>query len=104
MIRHPASLLAICFCAHAQFYGLATPADGGLVYFATTLRQKNTTQPNWGKLFAVDAAGLSLLLSRDQQVPPSPNVSLVTNPFDISGAGVSADGKVTAVTANRSCP
>jgi len=104
MLRLIASTLAISFCTHAQFFGLATPADGARVYFATPLRQKNTTQPNWGKLFAVDSSGLTLLLTRDQQVPPSPQVSLVTNPYDIFAASLSADGKVTAIAARRGCP
>ena len=44
--------------ACAQFLGLATPADGSRVYFATPLRQKDTTQPTYGKLFQVDNSGL----------------------------------------------
>jgi uncharacterized protein (TIGR03437 family) len=104
MLRLIASTLAISLCAHAQFFGLATPADGSRVYFATPLRQKNTTQPNWGKLFTFDSTGLNLLVSRDQEVPPSPTVSPVTNPYDIFGASLSADGKVLAIAARRGCP
>jgi len=53
MVRMTVALLSICFCAKGQFSGLATPGDGSRVYFATTLRQKNTTQPTYGKLFQV---------------------------------------------------
>jgi uncharacterized protein (TIGR03437 family) len=95
--------IVISFGANAQFLGLATPADGSRVAFATTLRQKNTTQPLWGKLFQVNSSGLQLLVSRDQQVPPS-SVGLQTNPYDIIAASFSADDTVSAIAARRGCP
>jgi hypothetical protein len=49
------ALFGICLSGHAQFFGLATAADGSRVYFATPLRQKNTTLPQHGKLFQVDS-------------------------------------------------
>jgi hypothetical protein len=69
MIRPLFLTLAFAISACAQFFGLATPAAGSRVYFATTLRQKNSMQPIWGKFFQVDASGLNLALVRDQQVP-----------------------------------
>ena len=98
---------AICVPAIAQFSGLATPGDGSRVYFATVLRQKNTIQPVYGKLFTVDPAGLKLFLSRDAQIPPAPAPGTIsgtpTNPYDLQAASVSADGKVFAASAIREC-
>src|SRR5450432_541468 len=98
---------AICVPAIAQFSGLATPGDGSRVYFATALRQKNTTQPVYGKLFTLDPAGLKLFLSRDAQIPPAPAPGTIsgtpTNPYDLQAASVSADGKVFAASAIREC-
>jgi hypothetical protein len=78
-----------------------------LPYFATALRQKNTTQPVYGKLFTLDPAGLKLFLSRDAQIPPAPAPGTIsgtpTNPYDLQAASVSADGKVFAASAIREC-
>jgi hypothetical protein len=106
MLRLKASFLGICLCAHAQFFGLATPADGSRIYFATPLRQKNTTQPIYGKLFRVDSSGLQLLLSRNEQIPPPPPPpqAVQTNPYDMVAASVSADGAVFAGVGRRACP
>jgi uncharacterized protein (TIGR03437 family) len=107
MVRFAVSFLGFCLCVRGQFIGLATPADGSRVYFATMLRQKNTTQPVWGKLFQIDASGLQLVLSRDEQIPPPPpypTQALVTNAFDIFAGSVSADAQVSAVAARRACP
>jgi uncharacterized protein (TIGR03437 family) len=104
MVRFAVSFLGICLCARGQFFGLATPADGSRVYFATTLRQKNTTQPLWGKLFQVDASGLQLITVRDEVDPPTPIVAgALTNAFNIIGASVSADGGVFALEGARKC-
>jgi hypothetical protein len=86
--------------------GLATPADGSRVYFATTLPQKNTTQPTHGQLFQVGPSGLQLFVSRDEVIPPppvNPAQPVQTNPYDLFSASVSADGKATAVAGNRAC-
>jgi uncharacterized protein (TIGR03437 family) len=81
--------LTISFPALAQFAGLATPADGSRVYFATPLRQKNTSQSTIGKIFVIDSTGLRLYLS---------------NSRSLSGASVSSDGKVFAASARLECP
>jgi hypothetical protein len=107
MVRSAVFLLGISLCANAQFVGLVTPADGSRVYFATTLRHKNTTQPVWGKLFQIDAWGLQLVLSSDEQIPPpppNPAQAVVTNAFDLFAESVSADAQVSAVAARRACP
>jgi uncharacterized protein (TIGR03437 family) len=104
MLRFAGALAAICFAANAQFTGLATPADGSRVYFATNLRQKNTAQPTWGKLYQVDSSGLQLTEVRDEVEPPlGTSIGVMSNPFAISGASMSADGKVLAVNAVRKC-
>jgi uncharacterized protein (TIGR03437 family) len=105
MIRPLFLTLAFATNAFAQFFGLATPADGSRVYFATTLRQKNTAQPTWGKLFQVGASGLSLVLARDQQVPvvADPTQGYPTNAYDFAAADVSSNGQMLAAAAWRSC-
>ena len=87
--------------ACAQFFGLATPADGSRVYFATPLRQKDTTQPTYGKLFQMDDSGLKLVLARDKlsPLPRFPGAGYVTNSYNLLAADVSSDGQVFAAAA-----
>jgi hypothetical protein len=91
--------------ACAQFFGLATPADGSRVYFATPLRQKDTTQPTYGKLFQVDDSGLKLVLARDIVTPPPsvPGAGSVSNAYNLLAADVSSDGQVFAAAAAPDC-
>ncbi len=104
MMRLMGCLLGMCLCANAQFSGLATPGDGSRVYFATPLRQKNTVQPWYGKVFQVDSAGLQLVLSREVVAPPLGNsVGVLTNAYILNGASVSSDGKVFAAAGLRKC-
>jgi len=51
ILRIAAVVVAFSNYALAQFFSLATGADGSRLYFATPLRQKNTVQPTYGKLF-----------------------------------------------------
>jgi len=53
-------VVAFSSCAVAQFFSLATDASGSRLYFATPLRQKNTAQPAYGKVFRMDSSGLSM--------------------------------------------
>jgi hypothetical protein len=94
-------------CAIAQFFSLATTGDGSQLYFATPLRQKNTTtvQPIYGKLFRIDASGLSLQESRTYQPPPFVPTGIaaidrytLSNAYDLQFADVSSDGQVVAAT------
>lgn len=104
MIPRVAALFPfLVLCARAQFFGLATPGDGSTLYFATPLQQKNTTQPDYGKLFRFDASGLNLQESLPYQpLPPSDDVlCLLGSPYDIRFADVSSDATVLAVTALR---
>ena len=107
MFRLFAFSLAICVSGNAQFSSLATPADGSRVYFATVLRQRNTPQPAYGKLFSVDSAGLKLFLSRDAQIPTSPPPGTfpipLTNAYDLKAASISSDSKVFAAVGVRYC-
>jgi uncharacterized protein (TIGR03437 family) len=112
--------------ANAQFFGLATPADGSRVYFASPLRERGSTQATWGKLFEIERpcfplngprnhpAGLcelKLAEAREYGIPnpPPPGVGIglgMAQPSDaygILGAAISADGSVMAVTGRRDC-
>jgi hypothetical protein len=95
----------------AQFFSLAAPGDGSQLYFATPLRQKSTTgQPDYGKLFRIDASGLSLQESRPYQAPQPVASGLagvgkysLSNPYDLQFVDVSSDGKIIAATARQDC-
>ena len=91
--------------ACGQFFGLATPADGSRVYFATPLRQKDTTQPTYGKLFQMDDSGLQLFLARNfvRPAPLFPGAGYVTNSYNLLAADVSSDGQVFAAAAALDC-
>lgn len=74
--RIAAVVVAFSNYALAQFFSLATDADGSRLCFATPLRQKNTAQPTYGKLFRMDSSGLKLQESRIVQPPePVPSTS-----------------------------
>jgi uncharacterized protein (TIGR03437 family) len=110
MLRAFCILIALAVPTRAQFFGLATPADGSTVYFATPLRLKDTVQPDYGKLFRVAAGRLNLQESRPYQAAaPLPSgiaaVGLISlsNAYDLQAAGVSSDGQVLAATARRDC-
>src|SRR5580692_5263886 len=110
LFRLVAILPIFAVYAAAQFFSLATTGDGSRLYFATPLRQKDTTtpQPDWGKLFRIDVNGLSLQESRAYQAPlpllppgpPSDRYSL-SNPYDLQFTDVSSEGDVIAATAQQ---
>jgi len=104
-LRLVAAFPLFATCAWGQFFGLATPADGLRLYFATPLRQKNTTQQDYGKLFRIDAGGLALQESIPYQAPPAtgPFTPAFSNPYDLQSADVSSDGQVFATVARRDC-
>ena len=105
MFRYLLFIALFSTSAYAQFFGLATPADGSRVYFATPLRQKDTTQPTYGKLFQIDDSGLKLLLARDiVTLPPDPfGAGYLTNDYDLVSADVSSDGQVFAAAGAHDC-
>ena len=89
-----------------QFTGLATPADGSRVYFASPLRLKGTGQPAHGKLFVADTTGVRLVRSRER-VEPEPFNPIggwgLTNAHSYRSAEVSSDGRVVAADLLRVC-
>ena len=80
--------------AYAQFFGLATPADGTRVYFTTPSRQKDTAQSPYGKLFQYGPTGLQLTLARDPTAGGA---------YDLWASDASADGSVLAIGGIRHC-
>ncbi len=101
LFRLVAILPIFAVYAAAQFFSLATSGDGSQLYFATPLRQKDTTtpQPDWGKLFRIDVNGLSLQESRAYQAPlpllppgPASGRYSLSNPYDLQFTDVTSDG------------
>ncbi len=80
----------------SQFNGLATPYDGSVVYFSSTLSLKGAGQPSYGKLFVADESGVRLF----RLLPKSDLVwtgSCVTGAqYSLDAAEVTADGKTVA--------
>lgn len=86
----------------AQFSGLSTDSTGSVLYFATSHRQINTTQPFHGKIFRWDALnGISLVASLPEIVPATPpppqRPYVLTNPFDLSSPQTSSDGSTLLI-------
>lgn len=81
--------------AWGQYGGLATPFDGSVVYFASGLTLKGTSEPTWGKLFAADRNGVRLIRSLPQAIPaaPGPGYSCILGTYYSFGAAeTTADG------------
>jgi uncharacterized protein (TIGR03437 family) len=87
-----------CFCASAQYTGLATPFDGSVVYFASALTLKNTNEPIWGKLFVADGSGVRLIRALPQIDPSPPGYTsptcIIGNFYDFLSVQASADGAI----------
>ena len=77
----------------AQFYGLSSAADGSAVYFATTLRLRNTSEPRNSKIFVATQSSVSLFRARETApAPPGPcNVGGFAN---YAGAETSSGGTI----------
>lgn len=90
--------------AFAQFTGLATPADGSVVYFTSALRLKGTNQPSHGKLFAADENGVRVVESRNRIDPPFDpfGACLFGDIYAFQAAEISADGQTIAARGSRS--
>jgi uncharacterized protein (TIGR03437 family) len=83
--------------AIGPFTGLATPYDGSVVYFASTLALKGSNQPNYGKLFIADENGVRLFRLLDEIDPaPSPVTCVPGTQYAILGADITADGRTIA--------
>lgn len=85
----------------AQYNDLSTTADGSIVYFSTTLARSGTDDTAQGRIYSIDAKGLTLVESRTR-VELSGQPAL-TNYYWLSAPEVSQDGKLLAVTAVRDC-
>ncbi|MBS1827641.1 MAG: IPT/TIG domain-containing protein [Acidobacteria bacterium] len=83
--------LFICYgVASAQIANLTTNADGSTVWFDTPLPRKTIDEPEQGRIYRLDAAGLQLIAStprRDPSLPsglvPLPPNTYFTNYFDL---------------------
>ena len=98
--------IAMPNCGLAQFFGMATPADGSRVLFSTPSRVKGSGQNPYGKIFQYGTNGLQLVAARDPVPIPDLTPSFTgaaTNAFDLEMADVSADGQVTALGGQRHC-
>ena len=102
MIKGLFFLFACCGPIGAQFYNLATTADGSVLAFSSSLTMRGYSQYGWAKLFRIDGAGLSLWEQR-QRVAPSPDDPGMTNYYRMEGAEFSADGSVRALITGRDC-
>lgn len=95
--------------ATAQFESLATTDDGSVLYFATNLRQKNTAQTFYGKIFKVDSAGIQMYAAREKVEPPPLTQPVpggfrgLSNYYWLSTPDVSGDGKVVAYSGTADC-
>ena len=88
-----ALLLPTALCA--QFSGLSSTTDGSSVYFATTLRLRNTTEPRNAKIFVTTQDSVSLFRARELAFPaPGPPSCTVGGFADYRGAEASSGGIV----------
>jgi uncharacterized protein (TIGR03437 family) len=95
----PLIFAALSTCAFAQFASLSTPKDGSTLYFSTPLKEKNTAEPTWGKIFRLDETGLYLLYSREI----TDREKACSNAFDLSNVSVSSEGGLVAAIGQCSC-
>jgi uncharacterized protein (TIGR03437 family) len=94
--RHILLLVALLVpTLSAQFSGLSSTAEGSSVYFTTTLRLKNSSEPRNGKAFVATQDSVSLFRARDAAFPPADSPACTVGGFaDYVGAETSAAGVV----------
>ena len=102
MARVLLTLFLLPVAAWPQFYDLATPNDGSIVYFVTRHRRAGTDEPFQGRIYAVDARGLHLYEQRERQIV-SERFPILSNPYDLSRIEVSGAGDVVAFSGRRVC-
>ncbi|MCX6609971.1 MAG: hypothetical protein NTW74_03865, partial [Acidobacteria bacterium] len=92
-------LFLLALPALAQFSGLTTNYDGSKLYFVSTLRQRNTTQPLHGKVFSLD----------DREMKPSLILEQIklddywSNYYNILAPYLDASGALAGTNATRTC-
>ncbi len=84
-----------------QYYHLATPADGSVVYFDTDYPRTGTTDARQGRIYTVDASGLQVFAERQREEFPGNPV--YTNYYQLSSPAVSGDGTTRAFRGVRRC-
>lgn len=93
-------MASVSATAWAQFYSLATPADGSAVYFTTSLRLKGTFEPLSGKVFRADQNGVRLAVGRELRPLSLPvNYSgncVLGKLYTFAGVELSSDGATLA--------
>lgn len=97
LLRALLPLLALA-AANAQFSGLSTTANGGNVFFASSLRQRATQQYLWSKIFRIDPSGATLVAEQAQTSPVPP-----TNDYWLDQPQVSGDGSLLVYRGTSYC-
>lgn len=87
--------------ALCQYTGLATPADGSIVYFAIAQPEAGSGDPVQGRIYTVGPNGLELFAEVERQLPTS-SVG-ASNHYDLSRPAVSSDGSLQAFVGRRDC-
>ncbi len=93
-----AALVFFATALSAQFSGFGPTADGASLYFATNYAQRNTGQPDYGKIFVIDGKGLRPYAIRPRDAGPD-----VISYYATSAPSVSSDGQVVAYAGTRDC-
>lgn len=97
------TLLWSTLSAFAQFDSLSTNFDGSRLYFTSVLQQSGTEQPDSGKAFVADAAGIRPLLVRNREVFPGLPNTLTTNFYNLVGVDIAANTSHLAIVGSREC-
>ena len=97
------SILAFLLTSGAAaqpFQGLSTTADGSVLYFSSSIRQKGTDQRFYSKIFQWTAATGVQVIAEVRNPGPSDGCAS-PDYYDLHAPQVSADGNVRAYTASR---
>jgi len=99
VIRPIILFILLSHVAVSQFSSMVTNDDGSVLYFVTTLKQKGTDQPNWGKIFRADASGIHLYSVIDKET----SNPFLSNYYNLAEVDVSGDGRLVARSAMHDC-
>ena len=92
-------LILLAIPAIAQYRGLTTNRDGSEVYFATSYRQRDTTQPLQGKLFKLNDREMTPALI----IPKEKLDTQWSNFYDIDAPYLDLNGQLAGFNATRAC-